>query len=223
MKTFLIPTTFESDTNKAIRVAADMFSSHADRILLFSTSEISNSITELLFLSSSKSVDLGKRQEILDDWSTYKKKSKLQAELLVHHQYGLSRPVFDTILERFDVTMSVVPESFQQSKEHIHQFTLKLLHQSKCPMMLLPGKLPGKGIQRALYLDETPEAATATVQAYPFHVIHKSMISKSEYPSVQSMVEGLNIDLLVKGKRIEGTTKAVDQEIRSFGLPVLAV
>jgi hypothetical protein len=217
MKTFLIPTTFEADTRKALQLAMDMFTSSTDRIVLLSISEVSNSITDLLFLGSQKPVDLEKRQAILDHWAAVKKQNRNYGEITTHHQYGLSRSTFNAILERFNVSMSVVPESFQHSKQHIHQFMLKLLHQSQCPMMLLPANLPDKGIQRALYLDEVSESAT--VQGYPFHVIHKSMMSEAEYPSVQSMVEALNIDLIVKGKRVENTAI----EINTFGLPVLAV
>lgn len=221
MKTFLIPTTFESDTKKALQLAMDMFSSADDRIVLMSISEVSNSITDLLFLGSEKPVDFTKRQVILDYWTDKRRASTNCGQITTHHQYGLSRSTFNGILERFDVSMSILPESFQQSKQHIHQFALKLLHQSSCPMMLLPAKLSGKSIQRALYLDE--KTKTPTVQGYPFHVIHKSMVSEAQYPSVQSMVKELNIDLIVKGKRVDGTADTIDHEISSFGLPVLAV
>lgn len=223
MKTFLIPTTFDEDTNKAAKVAMNMFSSPEDRVVLFSVSDVSNSITDLLFLADAHPVDLTRRQHILDYWSDLKKDFQVNGNMTTHHQYGLSRPIFESILQRFDVSMSVVPESFQNSKQYIHQFMLKLLHQSNCPMMLLPQNLPGKGIQRALYLDEIPETRTAMVQGYPFHVIHKSMVSEAEYPSVKSIVEALHIDLIVKGKRVEGVTDSMDREVSAFGLPVLAV
>lgn len=221
MKTFLIPTTFEADTTKAVQLAIDMFSGSSDRIVLLSISEITNSITDLLFLGSEKPVDLDKRQVILNYWNEVKKQSDTYGEITTHHQFGLSRPTFNGILERFDVSMSVVPVSFQHSKQHIHQFMLKLLHQSRCPMMLLPANLPDKSIQRALCLDEVP--APSPVQGYPFHVIHKSMVSDAQYPSVQSMVEALNIDLIVKGKRVDGAGEPIDQEASAFGLPILAV
>ena len=221
MKTFLIPTTFESDTAKALRLAVNMFTSTSDRIVLLSISQVSDSITDLLFLGSEKPIDLSKRQVILDQWDTIKKNEETSASLTTHHQYGLSRATFSDILERFNVSMSVVPESFQHSKQHIHQFAMKLLHQSRCPMMLLPATLPGKSIQRALYVDEVPEMTT--VEGYPFHVIHKSMVSEAEYPSIKSMVEALNIDLIVKGKRVDGAADLVEDEVNSFGLPVLTV
>lgn len=221
MKTFLVPSTFDTDTIKALKLANDMFSSPSDRIILCSISELSNSISDLLLLSSSTPVDLGKRQVILDYWQQFKKETKSKGTLTTHHQYGLSRPRFNAILERFHVSMSIIPESFQQSKLHVHQFALKLLHQSNCPMMVLPEKLPVKGIQRALYLDEAPRAQM--IEGYPFHVIHKSMVGDAEYPSVESMVEALNIDLIVRGKRDIESSNAAESEISAFGLPVLAV
>lgn len=221
MKTFLIPTSFEGDTTRAMEIALDMFSSPDDRIVLLSASHISDSITDLLFLSNP--IDPEKKQRTIDHWANLKRQRNAAGALATHHQYGMSRPIFDTILERFDVSMSIVPESFQQSKQHIHRFVLKLLHKSHCPMMLLPGRLSVKGLQRALYLDESPATNTAKVQGYPFHVIHKSMVSDAEYPSIKAIVDSMSIDLIVTGKRVEGTTDSVDHEVKTFGLPVLTI
>ena len=51
MKNILIPTNFSSDTNHALQVAADMHDLKINEIVLISLTEISDSITELLFLS----------------------------------------------------------------------------------------------------------------------------------------------------------------------------
>lgn len=222
MKTFLIPTTYGSDTRKAIEMAIDMFTDPGNRIVLFSVSDISDSITELLFLKPGKDIDISARQNILDFWESRREQLRIDEEIEIHHQYGLSRSTFNAIIERFNVFMAIVPESFQQSKQYIHQFTLRLLHRSNCPMMLLPPTLSAKGIQRALYLDKMPESKTAAVQHYPFHVIHKSMVDQQERLSLKSIIEEMHIDLIVKGKKIDSES-ATDQDLRSLGLPVLAV
>lgn len=223
-KNVLIPTTFEEDTKTAVRLATDIYQGSAAEIILCSISEISDSITELLFLNAGDYIDVSKRDSIISFWNQHKKEACEKAELATHHQFGLSQPTFNKMMERFEPDMVVVPQSFQQSQQYIHQFALKLFHKSRYPMMLLPGSAETfKGIQRALYLDEPKQAGSVAVQQYPFHVIHKSMVEGQEYDSTRMIVEKMQIDLIVKPKRKQGSLTEHDRESGTFGLPVLTI
>lgn len=224
MKNILIPTTYEIDSTDALKVAADICQhSGGGEIILFSISEISDSITELLFLSSKDNIDLNKRDAVLKFWESYSSQHRMNANIKFHHQYGLSRPVLEQVIDRFGADMVIIPQSFQLSKNYIHQFALKLFNQCNSPMMLLPPKnLSYKGIQRALYLDKADLKSPGVVQQYPFHVIHQSMIEKENQEPIRALVERMQIDLIVKGKR---KTNACDYEIDSeeLGLPILTI
>lgn len=224
MKNILIPTTYEIDSTDALKVAADICQHlGCGEIILFSISEISDSITELLFLSSKDNIDLKKRDAVLQFWETYRSEHRMNTTIKFHHQYGLSRPVLEQIIDRFGADMVIVPQSFQLSKNYIHQFALKLFNQCNSPMMLLPGKnLSTKSIQRALYLDKADLNPAGVVQQYPFHVIHQSMIETDGQESIRTLVEKMQIDLIVKGKRKTNTS---DYEIDSeeLGLPILTI
>lgn len=219
MKNILIPTIFESDTEHALRVAADLKHNSSGDVILFSVSEVSDSITDLLFLSSQSTVDIRKQDQLLEFWKQFKARNSSAAEVKVHHQYGLSRPLCKRLISRFEVDMVIVPLSFRMSKQYIHQFAMRLFHQSGCPMMLLPDNdISYKGIQRALYLDELKEVASQPVQQYAFHVIHKSMMPNNE--SIQTIVNRMQIDLIVKQKRKVGEN---DIEMSDLGLPILTI
>ncbi|MBT1700149.1 hypothetical protein KK083_24890 [Fulvivirgaceae bacterium PWU4] len=224
-KKVLIPTTFEEDTKTALRLATDIYQGSAAEITLCTISEISDSITELLFLDAKDHIDVSKRDAIISFWNQHKKAAHEKAEVSLHHQFGLSQPKFNRMMERFEPDMVVVPQSFQQSPEYIHQFALRLFHTSRYPMMLLPGNAETvKGIQRALYLDESQQqASSVAVQQYPFHVIHKSMVEGQEYGSTRTIVEKMQIDLIVKPKRKKGLPVEHDRDAGTFGLPILTI
>ena len=224
MKNILIPTNFSSDTNHALQVAADMHDLKINEIVLISLTEISDSITELLFLSEKEKNNINSSADVLNFWNRYKTQHNLTANVKVHSQYGLSRPVFRQLMSRFNIGLAIVPQSFQTSKSYIHQFMLRLLNQCDSPVMLLPAKKEEyKGIQRALYLDETENARTGMVQEYPFHVIHQSMLEDVGQNSIRSIVDNMKIDLIVKGKRNGNTSSLSDIGVAELGLPVLTI
>ncbi len=217
----LIPTLFESDTEHALKAAAELRPADAKQIVLLSISPLGDSITELLFTSSAAAVDLEKRNNILD-FCNREFDKKFREKIKVDHQFGLSRPLMKNLLSKFEVGMVIVPRSFTRSKQFVHQFAMRLLHQSGCPMMLLPQDgIPHHGIQRALYLGDSHTAHIPAIQQYAFHVIHKSMIPEGE--SVKSIVKSMEIDLIVKGKRSAASNDFTDGSDEEFGLPVLAV
>lgn len=224
MKNILIPVTFEADTLQAMMIAADMQRYAGGSINLLTISEITDSITDLLFLDVNDSVDRQKRGEVMMLWENMKADHEIKADVLEHHRYGLSRPLMKQLLGRLDIDLVIVPVSFQKSREHIHRQTLKLLQESNCPLMMLPSKsLVYKGILRALYLDQTDKAVTPAVQQFPFHVIHQSMISNGEYDSIQSVIDKMQIDLIVKGKPKKNSVDRHAIDTSALGLPVLTI
>jgi len=222
MKNILIPTTFEADTLQAMKMAAYM-TENKGRIVLISSSEISDSITELLFLSAKDHIDTTKRDALRTAWKAYKIENNISMVAEEHHQFGMSRPVMQKLLDSFDADIIIAPTSIQQSKQYIHKLFLKLLHKSNCPLMLLPEKeQASETIQRALFLDERTQPLSASLQQLPFHVIHQSMIQEHKHQPLNALVDQLNVDLIVQAKRNdERAGEYVD--VSHLGLPVLTV
>lgn len=222
MKNILIPTTFEADTLQAMKIAAYM-TENKGRIVLISSSEISDSITELLFLSAKDHINTSKRDALRCAWKEYRIENNISMVAEEHHQFGMSRPVMQKLLEGFEADIVIAPPSVQQSKQYIHKLLLKLLHKSDCPLMLLPEKEQAtETLQRALFLDERTHPLSASLQQLPFHVIHQSMIQEHKNQSLNALVDQLNVDLIVQAKRNdESAEEHVD--VTHLGLPVLTV
>jgi len=220
MKNIIIPTTFENDTIDALKVAADLKRKGSGQIVLISLSEITDSITDLLFLSEKNVQNVGNRDKLFADWSKALDDFALpKLPIIEHHQYGISRPILIQLLEHFKAEMVIVPNSFLQSKLFIHRLFLRLLNKSEFPVMQLPDDTDGsEEIQRALYLGENGKTLTPALQGMPFHIIHQSMVD-SEQPLV-SVVNALKINLIVKPRVNKATP---NHDVDSLGLPVLTI
>jgi hypothetical protein len=64
MKNILITTTYDVDTFNALKIAADLIRHHKGSVVLLTVSDLSDSITELLFLSA-------RSQYFKDGWGVY--------------------------------------------------------------------------------------------------------------------------------------------------------
>lgn len=224
MKNILLLTTFEADTLQSLKIAADVISNSSSEVYLLSVSEISDSITDLLFLSQSDHVDVEKKTELLNQLQNFKEEHGFRFKVHVDHRYGLSRPILEQILERCNADLVIVPTSFQKSKQHIHQFALKLLHKTSCPLMFLPPKTEVlEEIKRALYLNGEGGLLTSAIENLPFHIIHQTMLEDANKYTIEELIERFEIDLVVKGKRNGKALHADEIEINKLGVPVLTV
>lgn len=223
MKHILIPTTFEVDTQHALKIAADICEGEKMDPVMLSVTEISDSITELLFLGTDGKIDIKKRDQLVSFWNRHVAQGDALKQLKVHHQYGFSRPILKQILLKYNIGLAIVPLSFQQSKNYIHQLTLRLLHQCETPVMLLPAKIhEDTYIKRALYLDDGDYVGAEVIHDYPFHVIRHSAMEQVQDNSITSIVDNMKIDLIVKKKRAT-LDKDKHFKLDELNLPVLNV
>jgi hypothetical protein len=222
MKNIIIPTTFAADTVEAMKIAA-YIAENTGSITLLSNSPISDSITELLFLSSKDTIDAAGREKVLADWQRYADNKGIDMTVEKHHQFGMSRPLLDNVLEKYDTDLVVTPQSFQQSKNHSHRMMLSLLNRCTCPVMLLPdaGQLQ-ESYQRALYLDEAGQPLSSMLQHLPFHIIHSSMLHEAKGKSLMALIDQMNVDLIVQRKR-RNEVFTDESQLIELGLPILTV
>ena len=228
MKNILITTTYDVDTFNALKIAADLIRHHKGSVVLLTVSDLSDSITELLFLSARDHVDQEQRQKRLEEWRHFKIQNDVSFDSLdikEHHQFGFSRPILRQILERFEIDMIIVPHSMQRSRFCIHKVLLKLLNDSQYTLLLLSAEQPSsERIQRALFLDGSGELLTAEIENMPFHIIHKSMLDQStwQHQSLKQLIDRHKIDLIVQRKKNRAMAR-INADLPDLGLPVLTV
>ena len=203
MKRILIPTVFHQDTLAAVRLAAELNTQGDLVITLMTAFELSDSITDLLFLAPHHHIDEQARHTFMDSVREVINARNERIELKEHHQFGVARPVISQVLERLNTDMIIVPRSFQESKNYIHKSLLSVFNKLKYPLMLLPlEKSVPSAIQRALYLQPDAGTEIGTLAQFPFHVIHQDMLSETmQGQSLQNIINNFNIDLVVQSKR----------------------
>lgn len=224
MKRILIPTVFHQDTLAAVRLATEL-NAHGDEVIitLLTASELSNSITDLLFLTPHSETDKRARQQLIGVVHSIIR-SRKSIQLLEHHQYGVSRPKVSQLLERLETDMILVPRSFQESRNYVHKTLLSIFNKLHHPLMLLPMEqaVPAM-IQRALYVHEDMTPVVKSLPQMPFHIIHQIMLTEAmQGGPLKKVVSEFNIDLVVQSR--QGNRIPQNNDLTTeLSLPVLTV
>ena len=225
MKNILIPTAFESDTLDAMKIASGLLNPFSGNMVLTTVSDLSDSIQELLFLSPDEHVDQRKRMDVIKNWKRYREKraAALSLGIQEHHQFGLSRPLLNSVLEQFNIDLVIVPASFQGSVIEIHKFFVELLYRSDCPIMLMPFEShSGRKVKRALLLDGDDASVLDTIKRLPLDIVHQSLIEDNNTQSLRLLIDALDIELVVQPKRKYVNIQR-DPIVVALGVPVLSV
>jgi len=187
-------------------------------------SELSGATTELLFQPPYPEIDLKIRQQFMSTLNEIMSSRNESIRIDEHHQYGVSRPVINQLLDRMGTEMIIVPQSFQQSRNYIHKSLLSALNKLHYPLMLLPlGEAVPAMIQRALYLNQDPGPAVMPLSQFAFHIIHQNMLTESmQREPLKQVVSDFKIDLVVQSR--EGSRVPQNNELTTeLCLPVLTV
>lgn len=224
MKRILIPTVFHQDTLAAVRLAAEL-NAHGDEVIitLLTASELSNSITDLLFLTPHSETDK-KARELFINGAREIIRNRKSIRLVEHHHYGVSRPKVSQLLERLETDMILVPRSFQESRNYVHKTLLSIFNKLHHPLMLLPlEKAVPVMIQRALYVHEDMTPVVKSLPQLPFHIIHQVMLTETmQGGPLKQVVSDFNIDLVVQSR--QGNRVPQNNELTTeLSLPVLTV
>jgi len=224
MKRILIPTVFHQDTLAAIRLASEL-NAHGDEVIitLLTASELSNSITDLLFLKPHSETDKLARQQMMNGVQEMLRTRKFM-RMIEHHHYGVSRPKIGQLLERLETDMILVPRSFQQSNHYVHKSMLSIFNKLHHPLMLLPlEEAVPVMIQRALYVHEDMTPVVKSLPQLPFHIIHQIMLTETmQGGPLKQVVNDFKIDLVVQSRH--GNRVPQNNELTAeLSLPVLTV
>jgi hypothetical protein len=220
MKSILVPTIYHEDTLQAIEMTCRLSTKEVCQVVLLSVTEINDSISEMLFVHE--------KQKALEEpraalYEAFKNTSSGNTTWIIkeHHQYGMSRPVLATLMERYAIDMAIIPNSFNTSNEHIHRYTLELLNETQCPLLTIPAF--GKKLtqfNRALYLNKNGRHANGALAHFSFTIIEEASLIVRGDESIHDLIQQHGIDLVVKDKSMLNASR---ENLEGFRIPVLAV
>ncbi len=235
MKNFLIPTTLEEDTISAVKSAINQAKNNNCEIVLMMVSDTPDTFSSSQFLREMR-VILTPNQELVLETCRYIIEHTPNCKIKIHNQYGLSAPIFKGIIEAFDVKLIILTQSYKQESKRIHQYTMQLAGNQKCPILHLGNEQFREDCNKALYIENaSANMHVKDVQQYlsenfSFEIVSKTSNFDDNYeefaPYLSEAISKYQIDLLVetrKGKKIKFQKTKKENSNDRLGLPVLSL
>ncbi|OYX86179.1 MAG: hypothetical protein B7Y83_02315 [Flavobacteriales bacterium 32-34-25] len=235
MKNLLIPSTLESDTINAIKVAIQQSKGQNCTIFLALVSEIPDTYSSATFLRSMKSEMTVSQKNVLDYCRELTTISQ-NCNLKIHYQYGISAPLMKNLIEHLDVELTILTPSFKNAQKRIHNQFTQILSNSKCPILHLSPNFEEQDLTKAMYLEQTmsklqvEDLQELIPNHFNFKIVSQAKIFSDQNPEdIQNLLaEAITknkIDLLIetrKPKKIKLKNKK-ESTNESFGLPILSL
>ncbi|MFV8391765.1 hypothetical protein [Flavobacterium sp. LB2P6] len=230
MKNILIPTTLQSDTINAIKIAIKSSNGKPSQLILmlladipdtFSSASLLRNINENLS-ATQENVLLMCRQIILESKN---------CTLKIHHQYGIASPVFKNLMEHFDIGLTIIIPSFKSSKKRINSFCVQIISNSKCPILHTNANFGEEIFSQALYVKNSDSRLHAEdLQAYVNTLFSLKIVSETKTTESElfltDTISKNNINILIetrKPKKLKLLRKEKTALNEMLGLPVLSL
>jgi hypothetical protein len=152
MKNILIPTTLQQDTFTAVKAAIKQAAGTNCIITLMTVHDVPDIESAAYFLRKSKNTLSKEQEQVLDNCTAATSKAP-NCQLEVHNRYGLSAPLLKNLLEHLGTNLIIIPPSYKQQRENIHQYCLGLLANSKIAILHLTEYCEEQEYNKALYLE----------------------------------------------------------------------
>ena len=235
MKNFLIPSTLESDTINAIRVAIQHSNGKKCTIFLALISEIPDTYSSATFLRNMKSEMTTSQKKVLEYCRELIAISQ-NCNLKIHYQYGISSPLIKNLMEHLEIELTILSPSYRNTEKRIHNQFVQILSNSKCPILHLSTNIEECDLTKAMYLEQTKsklqieDLQELIPDYFNFKIVSQAKIFSDQNPEdLQSLLtEAITknkIDLLIetrKPKKIKLKNKNTSTN-ESFGLPILSL
>lgn len=226
MRRIVIPTTYDSDTLEAMKIAFRVCDNRDENIILVSTSEINDSIQSLLFLSADESIDQVKRRRLMQQWSWYRgrRNNTTSWEIVEHHQFGMTPGIGAALAERFRADLVIVPSSVSHSRERVHLALIAAFEKSKCAVMRIPIPLERtkrRGMLRTLLVGDHGGSFPRIIDGIALDIVHHIDEAEIDEHSVRLLVDALSIDLVIQKKG--GRRIALTRPSEALDIAVLSV
>jgi len=236
MKNILIPTTLAPDTVGAVKTAMKHAGEQGCTLVLMLCCDAPDTFSAAEYRRLAMPQSTPVQSDVLRQCRIAVKQNGY-CTLEVHHQHGLTGPLLRNLLEFKKIDFIVVPESYNTAPEKIHKYCVKLLLNSKCPI-LMPGCVSDRQqMANALYLEQDNtslplhEVMKMVDGKFPYRIVSRALISEMYNPEdlrpiLAETIFKNDIDVLVqtrKHEKLTFTNKARATVNEVMGLPVLSL
>ena len=235
MKNLLIPSTLESDTVNAIKIAIQQSKGKNCTIYLALVVEIPDTYSSAAFLRNTESAMTVSQKKVLDYCRELIAISQ-NCSLKIHHQYGISSPLMRNLIDHLNIEMTILTPSYRNSEKRIHNQFVQILSNCKCPILHLSSNFEEQDLTKAMYLEQTKSKLQVEdlhkliPTHFNFKIVSQAKIFNDQNPEdLESLLNEAivknKIDLLIetrKPKKIKIKNKNSNTN-ENLGLPVLSL
>lgn len=236
MKNVLIPTTLKQDTISAVRTAIKQskdINTTVILMLLVETPETYSASHLLRVMSPQLTQKENQVLETCRDLIAEQNKCKLK----IHHQYGISKPLFNQLVAHLNVGLIILTNSFKNENTKINAGFLNIVMHQKCPILQLSANCELEDFNKALYLESTTSRMNVDdLQHYLNEQFSLQIVSQTSdleerdlesfTPQLSEIISKNGIDLLIETRKSnKKKSKSAKREAINeiLGLPVLSV
>ncbi len=234
MKSILIPTVIENDTKHAIETAVKHAKGKNCSITLLILTETPDACSAVEFLRKTKKPFTPAQAELLDECHS---RIALSANctLGVHHQYGISAPLFRNLMEYLGTEMIILSPSYKADRKKIHAYFCKLAATCKKPILHLGKKPEQPEFNKALYIERNnaqigiQELQQLVNRQFDFKIVSQASAAEEQgtdglAPFVSEAIMKNGIDLLIETRKPQKNRPAARGMTNdAYGLPVLSI
>jgi hypothetical protein len=230
MKNILIPSTLQSDTINAVKTAIQSSNGEQCQLILMLLADIPDTFSSASLLRNINTGLNTTQENVLEMCRKIILESK-NCSLKIHHQYGISSPVFKNLMEHFTIGLTIITPSFKASKKKINSFCVQIISNSKCPILHTNANFEEEIFSQALYLKNSDSSLpTEDLQAYvntlfSLKIVSETKTNESE-PFLTDTIAKNNINILIetrKPKKLKLLKKEKAALNELLGLPVLSL
>ncbi|MFV5684092.1 hypothetical protein ACM55I_01455 [Flavobacterium sp. GB2R13] len=236
MKNILIPTTLQSDTINAIKTAIKSSNGEQCQLILMLLTDIPDTYSSANLLRNINQ-DLSITQENVFQMCREIILQSNNCSLKIHHQYGISAPLFRNLMEHFAIELTILTPSFTASKKKINTYCVQIISNSKCPILHLNTNFEEEIFSQALYLKnsdsvlQVEDLQTYVNTLFSIKIVSQAKINDQQKaneiePFLTDTISKNNINILIetrKPKKLKLLKKEKIALNETLGLPVLSL
>lgn len=235
MKNILIPTTLQSDTVNAVKTALKSSNGEPCQLILMLLTEIPDTYSSAHLLRSINQKLSTTQESVLKTCRKTISESN-NCSLKIHHQYGISSPVFRNLMKHYTIELTILTPSFKASKKKINTYCVQIISNSKCPILHLNANFE-EAFSQALYiqnLDSTLQKED--LQTYINTLFSLKIISQTKTSGQQKAgeierfladtISQNNINILIETRKPKKLKLLKEEKAtinETLGLPILSL
>lgn len=230
MKNILIPSTLQNDTINAVKAGIHAANGNQCQLILMVLADIPDTFSSASLLRNINTGLTSSQENILDECRQIASETN-NCNFKIHHQYGISSPVFKNLVSHFNISLTIITPSFKSSQKKINSLCVQIVSNSKCPILHTNVNFDQEIFSQALYIKNSDSQLHAQdLQAsvntlFPLKIVSESDTNLDQ-PFLNETITKNNINILIetrKPKKLKLLTKQKAALNELLGLPVLSL